>query len=92
MCRAPEAVTDSGAARVVPLLKSETESGHLGSCREVDGDAGAFLCRPEPDIPRQCEIPEDGGALSAEDLVQRAAGVWATQPRCGVLPGEPPDT
>lgn len=51
VCRTPEAVVDSGAARVVPLLKSETECGHLGSCREVDGDAGAFLCRPEPDIP-----------------------------------------
>ena len=51
VCRTPEVVVDSGAARVVPLLKSETESGHLGSCREVDGDAGAFLCRPEPDVP-----------------------------------------
>lgn len=49
-----------------------------------------YPCRYEQDLPGQREIPEERGSLFTKDPVQRAGGLWAPQPRCGVLPGEPP--
>lgn len=45
--------------------------------------------RHEQDLPRQRALPEGCGTLPAGPPVQRAAGLRASQPWRGLLPGEP---
>ncbi|XP_040480763.1 growth hormone-regulated TBC protein 1 isoform X6 [Ursus maritimus] len=47
---------------------------------------GGHQDRYEQDLPGQHKIPEERRSVLTKDPVQRAFGLWAPQPRCGLLP------